>query len=97
MGIKKENEKNIFKLFGSHKQNKVNTEGIGLGLMISKMIVEHFDGIINFTSEYKKGSIFYYTFRADEFLQEELSPRNLNSLLFDDKGNIPQFNVLEDR
>ena len=54
----------MFKLFGSQKNEnkKINTEGIGLGLMISKMIVENFQGTINFTSEYQKGSIFYYTF-----------------------------------
>ena len=69
----------MFQLFGSHKyeKEKINTEGIGLGLMISKMIVENFSGIINFISEYKKGSIFYYTFQVNEFTKEELSPRNL--------------------
>ena len=57
LGIKKENYKNIFKLFGSHinEKKKLNTDGIGLGLMICKMIVEKFDGSINFASKYKKG------------------------------------------
>ena len=44
VGIKKKNHEKMFKLFGSQKDEnkKINTEGIGLGLMISKMIVENF-------------------------------------------------------
>ena len=44
IGIKKKNHEKMFKLFGSQKDEnkKINTEGIGLGLMISKMIVENF-------------------------------------------------------
>jgi signal transduction histidine kinase len=42
IGIKEENQGNLFKMFGSIKdeKNKVNMKGIGLGLVISKMIVE---------------------------------------------------------
>jgi C4-dicarboxylate-specific signal transduction histidine kinase len=36
----------------------MNTNGIGLGLMISKLIVEKFDGNISFTSEENVGSSF---------------------------------------
>lgn len=56
--------------------------------MISKMIVSNFNGIINFVSEFKKGSIFYFTFEIEEFLQEELSPRNLAKLLNDEMSNF---------
>ena len=41
--------------------------GIGLGLVISKMIVKKFDGNINFISEYEKGTTFYFTFRTMPF------------------------------
>ena len=64
MGIKDEDKGNIFKLFGSIKdeKNKINVGGIGLGLVISKMIVNKFNGQIDFTSLYKKGTTFYFSF-----------------------------------
>ena len=40
--------------------------------MISKMIVESFNGIINFVSEYKKGSIFYFTFMTEKIDPNEI-------------------------
>ena len=41
----------------------VNTQGIGLGLVISKLIVEKFGGVIGFTSKYNEGSTFFFTFQ----------------------------------
>ena len=42
--------------------NKSSTEGIGFGLVISKMIVKKFDGEINFKSKPKEGSEFVFSF-----------------------------------
>jgi len=41
IGIKENNKSKLFHLFGSikDKKRKINTQGIGLGLVISKMIV----------------------------------------------------------
>lgn len=46
IGIKKRDKGKIFRLFGCIKDenNHINTKGIGLGLVISKMIVNKFDG-----------------------------------------------------
>ena len=63
IGIKKKNQDKLFKMFGSIKdqKKKINTNGIGLGLVISKLIVAKFGGIIDFFSKYKEGSTFFYT------------------------------------
>ena len=66
LGIKLEDQGKMFKLFSSIKdqKRKVNLKGIGLGLVISKMIVKKFNGMIDFISEYEKGTTFYYTFET---------------------------------
>ena len=55
IGIRKEDQSKLFKLFGSIKDEKTkfNTKGIGLGLVISKMIVQKFNGQIFFKSKYQ--------------------------------------------
>ena len=59
MGIKRKDKGKLFKLFGFVQTTEdVNTRGIGLGLVISKKIVERFDGQIAFKSKWNKGSTF---------------------------------------
>ena len=55
IGIKKKDQSKIFHMFASVKDEKkgVNLKGIGLGLVISKMIVKKFGGIIDFVSKEK--------------------------------------------
>ena len=73
-GIKVKNQDKLFKLFGSMKDEKrgVNTNGIGLGLVISKLIVTKFNGYIDFYSKHKKGSTFYYTFEVQPIQIEQV-------------------------
>ena len=54
------------------EQKKVNTQGIGLGLVISKLIVQKFGGKLNFFSEYGKGTAFYYTFPLLDIEDEDI-------------------------
>lgn len=63
-GIRKED---LEKLFGAFQQvdaqKNHHKEGTGLGLSISKKLVELMNGSIGVTSEYGKGSTFYFTIR----------------------------------
>ena len=59
LGIKKEDLQKLFKHFGKLKdKKKINEKGTGLGLNISRRIVESMGGTINVESEYKKGTKF---------------------------------------
>ena len=61
-------------MFGSIKdeKTKVNTKGIGLGLVISQMLVEKFNGVIFFESEWQKGTTFTFTFETEPVEPEEI-------------------------
>lgn len=54
IGIRDQDKEKLFKMFGSIKdeEKKLNLKGIGLGLVISKLIVEKFDGCIDFISKF---------------------------------------------
>ena len=63
-GIKPENLPKLFKLFGFiDDSKKINKNGIGLGLYITKKIVEEFGGIVKATSTFGEGSTFSLSFR----------------------------------
>jgi len=65
VGIKKKNQNQLFKMFGRiSATQKINTKGIGLGLVISKMISEEFGGMVNLRSKYGYGSVFQSSFMA---------------------------------
>ena len=74
-GIKAEDKSKIFKLFGQNKedrQHKINSKNIGLGLVISKLIVEKFNGSISFISKFKKGSSFTYSIEIELLLESDI-------------------------
>ncbi len=56
-------------------------EHFGLGLTISKQIVHHYSGDLDFISEPDKGSIFFFSMEAEEDLCSDPNPdlgMNLN-------------------
>ena len=61
VGIKKDKLQHLFKVFGKLKDSgKMNKSGVGLGLMISKEIVEAMSGNITISSVHGKGTSFYF-------------------------------------
>ena len=61
VGIEQDDQSQLFNYFGKVKdEQNLNPDGIGLGLMICKTIVENMDGKIGFTSQYEQGSSFWF-------------------------------------
>ena len=74
IGIEDHNQSKLFKLFGSIKdeKKKINTQGIGLGLVISKLIVQKFNGTIDYISKFQEGSTFFFSFELDTIKFNEI-------------------------
>jgi signal transduction histidine kinase len=55
----------------------MNSQGIGMGLVISEKIVKAFDGRIGVKSRYGRGTKFAFSILLgnDEPIQEEVSPK----------------------
>ena len=69
-GIKDKDKDKLFKFFGYiHDEQHMNVHGIGLGLNISKHILEQFDGKIDVDSVFGKGSTFKFRLKLYKKLQ----------------------------
>jgi signal transduction histidine kinase len=67
VGISKFNQKKLFKLFGFiNDTKKMNSKGIGLGLAISKKIINQFGGEIKVKSDAGEGSTFIFTMQLED-------------------------------
>ena len=53
--------------------------GIGLGLVISKLIVSKFNGFIDLFSKFGKGTTFYFTFEIYKITKLELNEKTIAS------------------
>ena len=64
IGIKEEDQHKLFKLFGFVQDaRQMNTNGIGLGLVICDQLVTQFGGKMAFESHYNLGSTFGFTIK----------------------------------
>lgn len=92
IGIDKEQQK---KLFNAFTQADTSTTrkfgGTGLGLTISRMLVEKMGSMIEIESEVNKGSDFHFTIEAPYEKGEKIDPGNLTHikrvLVIDDNAN----------
>jgi Signal transduction histidine kinase len=96
IGISEEQRKKLFKTF---QQAEADTSrrfgGSGLGLVISRSIVEMMNGKICVKSEPGKGSVFTFTIQAKKgsqtirrLLAEDINRENLRILVVDDDPDI---------
>lgn len=68
-GIKEEDLPKLFQLFGYLNQTSDrNTNGIGLGLYITKQIVEEFGGKVSVRSVFGEGTTFTLSFKLSSAL-----------------------------
>ena len=68
VGIKEEDLGKLFKFFGCLQRTKdVNKGGMGLGLTISKMIIQQLGGTISASSIFGEGSKFQFSIPINEF------------------------------
>ena len=71
IGIKDQDKDKIFQLFGFLQSTQnLNTKGIGLGLHISKQIVQEFGGDIDFVSKWQVGTTFTFVIALDQQNQD---------------------------
>ena len=77
VGIKQEEQSKLFTLFGKlSSSSELNTQGVGLGLSITKMISREFDGDVALLSQPDHGSIFLSSLQ----IPRELAPERFSSL-----------------
>ena len=70
----------MFKQFGFlDATREINTQGIGLGLHICKLLVEQFNGSVSCISKYGEGSTFTFTFQLSKTeVNQPFLTRNIN-------------------
>ena len=79
VGISAEDQSKLFRLFGYLDSTKeMNSNGIGLGLYITKMIVEQFGGTVGVDSAIGRGSTFHMQFELSEQENDFKVERTLN-------------------
>tara|TARA_Y100000310_G_scaffold301221_1_gene337491 strand:+ start:419 stop:1570 length:1152 start_codon:yes stop_codon:yes gene_type:complete len=75
IGIPLNQQGKVFtKFFRGTNSMKIDTEGNGLGLYLTKNIIEAHEGTIGFKSEENVGSIFYFTIPIKEKFNQFLTP-----------------------
>ena len=91
IGIKEEDKDKLFKLFGYVQDSQgMNVHGIGLGLTISKKIVDQFEGDVCFESTEGEGSIFMFKLKIFNEIKNDREQQGKS--VEDERGGV-NFNM----
>ena len=78
IGIQQEKQKYLFSEFVTVNESPTSiNEGTGLGLVISRKLVDMMDGTIDFSSVYGEGSTFWFEVELGVANEKASQPRNL--------------------
>lgn len=89
IGITSKDKSEIFKSYFQSKDiNSLNSGGTGLGLAISKSLINLMGGKLDFTSDFQKGSLFYFTIPLKLGNLEEFNINHTNNLATSQINNI---------
>ena len=81
IGISQENLKDIFNDYSQHDLSaNRKIQGTGLGMPITKMLLDMMEGSISIESEYGKGSIFYVRIPQKPVTNETIGPDTVSSI-----------------
>lgn len=88
VGIPKDKHQHIFERFSKLEDNKTKLyRGTGLGLTITKNLVEMLGGKIWLKSKENVGSTFYFTLPVEEFKGKAVEASNIDDTIKDWKNN----------
>ncbi|WCM43090.1 ATP-binding protein [Flavobacterium sp. CBA20B-1] len=94
IGIKTENKDDLFVEFmQAHDNSENNYGGSGLGLNITKRLVNLLKGAISFESEYNKGTVFYIDIPLELF-EESKEVKTVNEIEYDNAKKLENKKIL---
>ncbi len=98
IGIPKESMSNLFTLFHQvHDHNPSNTESTGIGLALTKELIDMHKGYITVESELNKGTSFtvYLPFEKNCYSQNEITEKNID--LYEKTDNAEFYTIKSDQ